>query len=112
MDTLLNQIIDQLIPNLDPQLRSEVKGKISLHLMEYIKRRIFENDQNGEQSFEDDIAKIEDVKQRSEEYGKRLSEKLESLPSDQKEAILNNAMEELAEVIYKVYNVAKGDQSG
>lgn len=112
MDTLLNQIIDQLLPDLDPSLKSEVKTKISLHLMEYLKKRVFENDQSGERIFEKDIASIENIKQRSEEYGKRLAEKLESLPSDQKEAILNDAMKELADVIYKVYNAAKGTTNG
>lgn len=108
MDTLLNQIIDQLLPNLDPDLKSKVKEKVALHLIEYLKKRIFKDDITSEESFENDIASIKDTHQRSEEYGKRLGEKLESLSQEQKETILNDAMKELAEVIYKVYNTVRG----
>lgn len=112
MDTLLNQIIDQFLPNLEPDLKSRVKEKVSLHLIEYLKKRVFEDDPVSEESFENDITSIKDTHERSEEYSKRLGEKLESLPQEQKEAITNDAMKELAEVIYKVYNVARGDQNG
>jgi hypothetical protein len=97
------QAIEEAFPNLNPELRAEIHDKVSQHIFEVLKDKVFANDSEGLQKLDYSLKEETDEKKRSEVYMKQIMEKLLSLPAEKQKEIDQELNEELTRVMHEVY---------
>ena len=106
MKTSLTQAIDLVYPDLDSKIRNEIKERVTGNMLEFLKHKVF--DESEQASFDNEINQILDPKQKSENYGRKIMEKLLSLPEDTQKQINGDLDLELIRVMNKIDEAIQG----
>ncbi len=101
--SVLPQAINEAFPNLDEALRMEISNKVSAHMFEVLKDKVYANDAEGLQKLNQIIQAETEGAKRSEFYLKQIVEKLVSLSSDDQKRIDKELDEELTRVMHEIY---------
>lgn len=103
MDTLLTKAIDEVFPNLDETTKREIHDKVSAHILEFLREAVYRDNPDEMEDLTKRLSKIENVEQRSKLYGTEISSKLQTLPQERQEEIMQSINEELTRVMHTVY---------
>lgn len=106
MNTSFTQAIDLVYPDLDLAIRNEIKEKVTGNMLEFLKRQVFNESEQA--SFDNEINQITDPKQKSENYGRTIMEKLLSLPEETQKQINGDLDLELTRVMNKIDEAIQG----
>lgn len=100
---LLSQAIANAFPNLDQVLKTEIYEKVTAHLFELLREKVYANDAEGLAKLTQITGQEPNIENRSKAYGKRIIEKLISLPADEQKEIDHYLDEELTRVMHEIY---------
>jgi hypothetical protein len=101
--SIFSQAVDETFPNLDQSLREEIKVKVTAHMIELLKEKVFTNDAEGLIRL-DQISKNEpDKTKQAQLFMKYISEKLLSLSPEEQETINKELDTEFTQVMRKIY---------
>jgi hypothetical protein len=88
------QSIQQTFPSLDEQLQEEIYQKVSLHMLEFLTAKIYENDNYEQQTL---------TNFDREKYTEQIVAKFISLPKDEQTTIKKQLAIELTRVMHALY---------
>lgn len=106
-NTIFYQAIDQTFPQLDQSLKQEIYDRVSNHLAVWLKEKLYAEDPAGRKTFDDEIGKIPDQKERSAEYGRRLAKKILTFPADRQKTVSDAYLTEMTRVMHQIYESIK-----
>lgn len=101
--SVFRQAIDKAFPKLDEQLRSEIYQRVLEHIFENLKNKVFINDADGLQDFQQAVKDEQDNKKQAQLYVKKILEKLVALPIDKQKEINRELTVELNRVMKEIY---------
>ena len=97
-DSVFAQAINETFPDLEPALREEIFQKVSGHMIEYLKERVFQNDPKGMLSLLSEL-----TPETNHDYVKKIMEKFFSLPEETQITINKEFDSEMTRVMHQVY---------
>jgi len=103
--SLFSQAVDEAFPQLDEETRNEIKNKVTLHILEFLKDKAFEQDPQGLQNLNSAVEAEQDETKRSELYVKQITEKFSSLPEEERKKIDQELEKELTRVMHEIYKI-------
>lgn len=103
-DSVFAQAVSQAFPQLDDSLKQEVLNNVAIHMLEFLKEKVFESLPEELSEFEAELQNTQDVEERSKVYGSKILQKLSSLDATSQNNILRAFDEELTRVMHDVYN--------
>lgn len=101
MNTQFAKAVELGFPNLDESTRQEIEARITEHMLEFLKSKIFQGEEL--EAFDAEVKQLSDVEKRSASYAKGIMEKLASLPQDSQQQIDQQLDAELTRVMQQVY---------
>lgn len=106
-DSVFKQAIDQTFPKLDDATKKEIHDRVLGHLLEYLKEKAYADDPSGLLSLHDMLIKTSDPKKQAEEYGRRIGQKVASLPAEKQKEINQAYLAEMTRVMHEVYQATQ-----
>lgn len=103
INTLFSQAVDQTFTQLEQPLKDEIKEKVSAHMIEFLKEKVYQNDPQGLAVLNEVSQGGSDLVKRSEMYGKEIMKKLTSLRKEDQEGINKEINGELTRVMHQLY---------
>jgi len=101
--SVFSQAVDQTFPNLDEENRTEIKNKVFIHMVEYLKERVYANDTEGLQKLEQITQNEPATEKRVGIYLKYIIEKFASLTSEEQTKYDTEMDNELTRVMHEIY---------
>lgn len=102
-DSILSQAIAQTFPDLDETMRKEVYMKVSAHILEVLKDKVYQDNPEGLASLNQQIENESDISKRSEMYGSQIIQGLQALSEEKQKEINQQLNEELVNVMHRIY---------
>ena len=101
--SIFSQAVDQSFPNLDEEIRTEIKNKVFIHMVEFLKEKIYANDTDGLKKFEQATKNEPTAEKRAAYYINQIFEKFASLSSEEQNKYDSEIDKELTRVMHEIY---------
>ena len=101
--TIFAQAVDETFPLLEESKRKDVKEKVSGHMLEVFKEKVFANDPMGLSALNEASQGGNNKDGRSKMYGETIVKRFNSLPKEERDTISQEMDAELTNVMHKIY---------
>lgn len=104
--SVFSQAVDKVFPLLDEETRDEIKSRVIVHMMEFLKEKVFANDREGLTTLEQQIKAESIIEKRQELYLKQIFKKFNTLPEDEQiklDDVLDTELTRVMQEIYQAY---------
>lgn len=103
--TQFTEAVDQIFPQLDENTRTDIKEKVTMHMLEFLRGELYSEAKQVEEwlTLLDNLNAIDDIEERSKQYSLLIMNKLNSLSAVEQKILMEKFNSEQTRVMHEIY---------